>query len=478
MIETILQFGTGRFLRAFADGFVDEAIQAKTYQGKIAMIASTPSGRAQLFNQQQGRYTLWTRGYGSDGLIDSLHTVEAVNRVLSANSQWTDIVDLARSPHLEAVISNTTEIGLSLVDDDLLSSPQSFPGRLCALLYARAESFQYDLSKGLVILPCELIDDNGDLLRNLVHNQANRWNLDKKFLDWLQHSTVFCNTLVDRIVPGLPDQQELASAYEKLGYCDELLTVCEPYRLWAIQGGDDLRERLGFLGHQDGIVLTYDVESYRIRKIRLLNGGHTLSVPIALFAGCETVLEAMNHPAVGSYIESLLRVEIGPIIPVDPNTVPPYIDEVLQRWRNPYIHHRLIDITLQSTTKLRYRVVPTVLDYYHRYPDGPPPQRIALGVAAWLLFMRGRFITDGIIYSMFQGSHYPIHDDHAKQFFDWWPKDDHLIAGFVQEVLSNEDLWGISLNDFTGFTDAVFTHLDAILHHGMEHVLCDTLDLS
>lgn len=478
MTETILQFGTGRFLRAFADGFVDEAIQAKTYQGKIAMIASTPSGRAQLFNQQQGRYTLWTRGYGSDGLINTLHTVEAVSRVLSASSQWTDIVDLARSPHLEAVISNTTEIGLSLVDHDLHSSPQSYPGRLCALLHARGESFQYALSKGLVILPCELIDQNGDLLRNLVVEQANRWNLGEKFLDWLQHSTVFCNTLVDRIVPGLPDQQELESAYETLGYCDELLTVCEPYRLWAIQANDDLRERLGFFKHQDGIVLTPDVEPYRIRKIRLLNGGHTLSVPVALFAGCQTVLDAMKHPTVSQYIESLLRTEIGPILPVDPDTIPPYIDEVLQRWRNPYIHHRLIDITLQSTTKLRYRVVPTVLDYYHRYPAGSPPQRIAVGIAAWLLFMRGDSQSDGIIYTTCHDSSLPIHDDHAEQFLHWWPKKEHLISGFVHEVMSSQDLWGISLDDFPGFTDAVYTRLNQILNHGIQHVLSGTLEPS
>lgn len=478
MTETILQFGTGRFLRAFADCFIDEAIKARTYQGKIAMIASTPSGRAQLFNQQEEKYTLWTRGHGSDGLVDTLHTVDAVSRVLSASSQWNEIVDVAQSPHLEAVISNTTEIGLSLVNNDPQSFPQSFPARLCALLYARAESFQYAHSKGLVILPCELIDDNGDLLCRLILKQASRWKLDEKFIQWLHQSTVFCNTLVDRIVPGLPEAHELEAAFEKLGYTDELLTVCEPYRLWAIQGKDGLRERLGFLRHGDGIVLTSDIESYRIRKIRLLNGGHTLSVPIALLAGCQTVLDAMQHPIVSRYIESLLRTEIGPVLSVDPSTVGPYIDEVLQRWRNPYIYHQLIDITLQSTTKLRYRVVPTVLDYYHAYPDGPAPQRIALGVAAWLLFMRGSSKSDGIIYTTFQGSQHPIRDDHAEQFFDWWPENEHLIPGFVQEVLASRDLWGISLDDYPGFTEAVHTYLHRILNHHVEYVLPDTLKQS
>lgn len=474
MIETILQFGTGRFLRAFADCLIDEARKSGRYDGRIVMVASTPSGRAELLNNQKGRYTLWTRGHKQDELIDEFHSVTSVSRALSASQHWNEVLALAKSPHLETILSNTTEIGLSLQDNDLQSSPQSFPGRLCALLYTRAEFFDYADSSRVTVLPCELIDNNGDLLRNLVMEQAQRWSLGTRFTDWVRHSILFCNTLVDRIVPGLPGRTELEAAYSRLGYKDELLTVCEPYRLWAIQGDETLHEKLGFSKGADGVVIAPEISPYRTRKIRLLNGGHTLSVPLGLLAGCETVLDSMNHPAVSKFIESLLRDEIGPVLPVDPATVPPYINEVLQRWQNPYMHHRLIDITLQTTTKLRHRVVPTLINYYETYPTGPAPRHIALGFAAWLRFMRGISESDGTIYSRFQGKLHPIHDDHAKQFHDWWPAEDRLIPNFVQEVLSSQSLWGISLNNLPGFTGAVQTSLQKILDRGIEAALIGT----
>lgn len=474
MIESILQFGTGRFLRAFADCLIDEARKSGRYDGRIVMVASTPSGRAELLNNQKGRYTLWTRGHKQDELIDEFHSITSVSRVLSASQHWNEVLALAKSPHLETILSNTTEIGLSLQDNDLQSSPQSFPGRLCALLYTRAEFFDYADLSHVTVLPCELIDNNGDLLRNLVMEQAQRWSLGTRFTDWVRHSILFCNTLVDRIVPGLPGRTELEAAYSRLGYKDELLTVCEPYRLWAIQGDETLHEKLGFSKGADGVVIAPEISPYRTRKIRLLNGGHTLSVPVGLLAGCETVLDSMNHPAVSKFIESLLRDEIGPVLPVDPATVPPYIDEVLQRWQNPYMHHRLIDITLQTTTKLRHRVVPTLINYYETYPTGPAPRHIALGFAAWLRFMRGISESDGTIYSRFQGKLHPIHDDHAKQFHDWWPAEDRLIPNFVQEVLSSQSLWGISLNNLPGFTGAVQTSLQKILDRGIEAALIGT----
>ncbi|MXW15738.1 MAG: tagaturonate reductase [Rhodothermaceae bacterium] len=472
--EKILQFGTGRFLRAFADCLIDEARKSRTYDGRIVMVASTPSGRAELLNDQKGRYTLWTRGHWQGELIDEFHSVTSVSRALSASHHWDEVLAVAKSPHLETILSNTTEIGLSLQDNDPQSSPQSFPGRLCALLYTRADFFDYADSSRVTVLPCELIDNNGDLLRDLIIEQAQRWSLEARFTDWVQHSILFCNTLVDRIVPGLPGKTELEVVYSRLGYTDELLTVCEPYRLWAIQGDETLHDKLGFSKGADGVVIAPDISPYRTRKIRLLNGGHTLSVPVGLLAGCETVLDSMTHPAVSKFIESLLRDEIGPVLPVDPATVAPYIDKVLQRWQNPYMHHRLIDITLQTTTKLRHRAVPTLVNYYEMYPAGPAPGHIALGFAAWLRFMRGFSESDGTIYSRFQDTLHPIHDDHAEQFRDWWPVEDRLIPGFVQEVLSDQSLWGISLNDLPRFTGAVQTSLQMILNHGIEAALSGT----
>lgn len=472
--ERILQFGTGRFLRAFADCFIDEAVAAGRYDGLIVMVASTPSGRVELLRKQNKRYSLWTRGGTEDKPIDEFRTVKAVSRVLAASEDWDKVLSVARSADLKVILSNTTEIGLSLQEGDELAFPKSYPGRLCALLFARAEFFDYARSHGVVILPCELIDNNGDLLRSLIIEQARRWKLGTRFLDWVQHANLICNSLVDRIVPGLPGKAELDTAYEHLGYTDELLTVCEPYRIWAIQGDETLRSRLGFAEGADEIVIAPDIAPYRTRKIRLLNGAHTLSVPVGLLAGCQTVLDNMNHPGVSNFIESLLRQEIGPVLPVDPDTVNPYIDEVLQRWRNPYMYHRLIDITLQSTTKLRHRAVPTLLDHYARYPDGPTPKRIALGFAACLRFMRGTSQADGIVQGELKGQLYPIYDDYAARFFDWWPTDDKLIPNFVEDVLSSDDLWGVRLSDLPGFADTVKFHLQTILRHGIESALDGT----
>ncbi len=474
MIEKILQFGTGRFLRAFADCFIDEARKSGDYDGAIVMVASTPSGRVELFNDQNGQYTLWIRGNERRESDNEFHTVSCVSRVLSASHEWDEVFLVALGERLEVILSNTTEIGLSLQENDQQSLPQSFPARLCALLHARAEYFNYAISKGLTILPCELVDNNGDLLHELVQEQARRWRLGTQFNDWLDQSTLFCNTLVDRIVPGLPGKTELENAYAQIGFEDQLLTVCEPYRLWAIQGDQNLNERLRFLKNVEGIVFTPDISPYRTRKIRLLNGGHTLFVPIALLAGCTTVLESMNHPLMSRFIESLLRNEIGPVLRVDPDSVSPYVDEVLQRWRNPFMHHRLMDITLQSTTKLRHRVVPTLIDYYQKYPDGPAPQLIALGFAAWLRFMRGSSTSGGAIYGAMHGEEYPIHDDHAEQFLNWWPSEDQLIPDFVAEVLSDYDLWGISLNDLPKFTEAVLSSLELILQDKITSLLSGT----
>ena len=461
----VLQFGTGRFIRAFADAFIDEANQRGDFSGRVVMIASTSSGRAEQFNKQNGRFTLWARGLVDDKPVDRIETIEAIKRVLSAESQWSDVLELACRPELVALCSNTTEIGLSLVQNDRLDAPISYPARLTALLYCRAQHYEYADDSGIVILPCELVQDNGSLLKSLVMEQSDLWSLSEKFNAWLDHNVTFCNTLVDRIVPGLPDQAELETAYHRIGWRDDLLTVAEPYRLWAIQGDAALAARLGF-AKGGGIVVAPDISPYRLRKIRLLNGGHTLSVPIGLLAGCHTVLDNMQHPLVRAFIENILRKEIGPVLDVDPETVPPYISEVLSRWSNPYMHHRLLDITLQSTTKMRHRVVPTLRDYYRLHGSQRVPHRIALGFAAWLRFMRATRFESGTYYGQMHGEDYAINDSQAERLMQWWPNKDGKYHAFVHDVLACEDLWGCDLTQFSGFSEAVENALNVLLRDG------------
>ncbi len=461
--EKVLQFGTGRFLRAFADFFVDRANRAGLFGGSIVVVQSTGRSAAQALNAQGGCYTLWTRDQGGERFV----VVSAVSRALAANEDWDRVLALARSEDLGLVLSNTTEVGLALhADDDLYGNPpRSFPAKLTAVLYARAQHFNFDPARGLVVLPCELIDNNGSVLRALVETAARRAKLDEAFLPWLARSTAFCNTLVDRIVPGSPPKDEHRIIEQQLGYSDPLLITAEGYRLWAIEGGDALRKRIGFADTDPGIVIAPDITPFRLRKIRLLNGGHTLTVPLGLLAGNRTVLDNVTNPVTAPFIKALLRQEIGPTLDVDPATIGPYIDEVLDRWRNPHLVHRLIDITLQSTTKMRHRVVPTIAACYARL--GTAPRRIALGFASYLLFMRGEIQEGGTIYTAWQGTRHVVRDDEAAFMRDAWqkhPAPEDLAA----YVCSNVRLWGFDLDALPLWTDTVAGCMQRLISGGVE----------
>lgn len=473
--EKVVQFGTGGFLRAFVDYFIDRANRRGLFNGRVVMVQSTGRRRAETLAEQDGLYTVWVRGLEDGQPVERFAVSAAVSRALSAQEAWDDVLACARNPALELVLSNTTEVGLALDDDDALDArpPRSFPAKLTAFLYERARHFDYAPDKGVVVLPCELLENNGDTLRGLVRVLAERWRLDAPFVDWLDAAISFCNTLVDRIVPGTPGPEALAACRDTLGYDDRLLTVAEIYRLWAIEGDADLRRRLAFPEADPGVLVTGDITPYRERKIRLLNGGHTLTVPMGYLLGNGNVLDNMEHPLTGPFIAALLREEIGPSLDVDPATVPPYIDEVLARWRNPFLDHHLIDITLQSTTKMRHRVIPSILACYEKRQAAP--RRIGFGFAGYLLFMRGVEEKDGRIYGRRDGDPYLINDDQAPFFLDAWasvdPGSERSVAAFVERICAHEAFWGVDLTRLPGFCAAVAQDLGAMLRRGVEAVL-------
>ncbi len=464
--EKILQFGTGRFLRAFADFFVDAANRQSEFQGRIVVVQSTGNHRANLINAQDGLYTLWVRGLNDGVPYESQTILSPISRALSAHDKWHDVLACARSRDLEIILSNTTEVGLTFDTEDCPSesAPRSFPGKLTAVLYQRALAFDYSPQAGLAILPCELLTDNGDKLKRVVLRTARHWQLGEAFINWVEQANTFCNTLVDRIVPGLPPDQERAAFENRAGYRDELLTVAEDYRLWAIEGDETLRRHLAFASCDPGIVVVPHIAPYRTRKIRLLNGGHTLSVPVGILAGNTTVLDNMTHPLTASYIEGLLRDEIGPTLDVDPDTVPPYIDDVLRRWRNPYLVHNLIDITLHGTRKMRVRAIPSLVSFHSS--TGRIPQRIALGFAAHLLFMRGVSQDGDQIYGKLRGVPYPINDTKAEYFMECWAAAP-TIRALVERICGDEELWGLNLRDLSRFARTVADFLHTMLHEGM-----------
>jgi tagaturonate reductase len=471
--ERAVQFGTGAFLRGFVDFFLDQANRRGSFGGRVVMVGSTGSGRDGAVTEQDGLYTLATRGVSAGALVEERRVIASVSRALSARDAWPEVLACARDPLLEVVFSNTTEVGIQLDEGDgpELNPPRSFPGKLTRFLVERARAFGYDPSAGVVVVPCELIDDNGDRLRAVVLALAERWGLEAGFTRWLAEGVVFCNTLVDRIVPGTPGGGDGERLREELGYDDALLTVCEPYRLFAIQADDAVRARLRFADADPGIVVTGDVAPFRERKVRLLNGAHTISVPTALLCGCRTVREAVEEPAVGRFLKRVLLEELVPSVQAP--QAERFAREVLDRFANPFIQHELFDITLHATAKMRVRVVPSLLRHVER--TGRVPQGMALGFAGHLLFLRGE------LQEQRRAAGLPVPIDQAgERITELWRAPGKAepagIASLARVACADTSLWGTDLAAVPGFADAVASWLARASADGMPAALTRFLD--
>ncbi len=460
--ETAVQFGTGAFLRGFVDHFVDAANRRGAFNGRIVAVGSTGSGRDRAFTDQDGLYTLVARGLSQGAAREEVRVVGSVSRALSAATEWDAVLKVARAPQLRVVFSNTTEVGIALDEGDRfdLAPPRSFPGKLTRFLYERARAFDFAAERGVVVVPCELIEDNGDRLREIVLALADRWELGADFRGWIERAVPFCNTLVDRIVPGAPSDEDAAALRASLGYRDELLTACELYRLFVIEGDDALRARLGFADADPGVVVTADVRPYRERKVRLLNGAHTITVSLALLAGCETVRDAMTHELVGPFVRRVMLDEIAPTL--QDREADAFALAVLDRFANPYIRHALFDITLQATMKMRVRVVPTIARSVAR--TGRAPALLSLGLAAFLLFARGdlqeRRCTAGLAVPA---------DEQGERLRALWAT--HAPDAVADAALSDATLWGTDLTQVPGLRDAVRDALARLLSDGVERTL-------
>lgn len=461
--ERAVQFGTGAFLRGFVEFFVDEANRRGTFGGRIVAVGSTGSGRDEVLTRQDGLYTLATQGIADGEARRDYRVVASLSRALSAAHEWDAVLACARNPWLELVFSNTTEVGIVLDEQDTpdAAPPRSFPGKLTRFLHERARTFAFSRDKGVVVLPCELVEGNGDRLRDIVLALAARWGLGRPFARWIEQAVPFCNTLVDRIVPGAPAPDDREAIFESLGYRDELLTTCESYRLFAIEGDAVLRARLGFADADEGIVVTPDVSPYRERKVRLLNGAHTVMVPAAILAGCETVREAVTHDLVGRFLR---RAQLEEILPtVEAPGAEAFARDVLDRFANPYILHALFDITLQGTMKFRVRVVPSMVRYAELF--GRVPQALAFGFATYLIFMRGE-AQDA---RRRAGLPVPADDQGGRVRALWDSLDDDsapALAGLVTTAAADTSLWGTDLTRIPGFSEAVTDHLVRVQRDG------------
>lgn len=464
--EKVLQFGTGILLRGLPDYFIDKANRMGIFNGRIVVIKTTNRGDASDFEKQDGLYTLCIRGVQDGQKIEENIINSSISRVLNASHEWEQILKCAHNQSLQVIISNTTEVGIKLVNEDIRRyAPVSYPGKLLAFLFERFRAFGGSAKSGFVIVPTELIPENGKKLESIVLELAHLNGLPGDFIEWLEHSNYFCNSLVDRIVTGMPDEEIKNEIEKELGYADQLLTVCEVYRLWAIEGNEHIRKVLSFAEADGGVIIAPDIDLYRELKLRLLNGTHTLSCGIAFLAGIETVKQGMDDAMIEKYIADVMQLEIGPSIPyeIEKQTLQAFIAKVLDRFRNPHINHFWKSITLNYTQKMKMRCIPLLLNYYKN--NNSVPELFALGFAAYIYFMKAVKKSGNEFFGDFRGVPYIIQDEVAEKFYKLWQNlsPDKL----VKEVLKEQTFWGEDLSILPGFMQSVTDKLNSIINNGM-----------
>lgn len=467
--EKVLQFGTGVLLRGLPDYFIDKANRQGIFNGRVVVVKST-SGTIDKFDTQNSLYTICVRGIENGKPVHANIISSAISRVISADEDWNAILEIVKSTDLKLIVSNTTEIGIQLVNENINQNPPlSFPAKILAVLHERFKTLS-GKDSGLVIIATELIPDNGKKLGSIVLELAKFNNLSEDFILWLQNENTFCNSLVDRIVPGLPDPKTLTALENELGYTDQLLTMCEPYRLWAIEGGDKVASILEFAKIDEGVVVAEDIEIYRELKVRLLNGTHTLTSGIACLSGIDTVKNAMTNEQIKEYIDKVMSMEIAPAIPcqVTEAQTTAFAATVKDRFANPSIDHLWLNITFQYTMKMKIRILPLLINHYKLFNN--IPEYIAFGFAAYLTFLKIDRKEEGKFYGTYQGNSYQITDDSAEYFHN---KSELDGAIYVKTILSDVDFWKTDFNLLEGFIGAVINSYDAIASDGISDALAE-----
>jgi tagaturonate reductase len=468
--EKVLQFGTGVLLRGLPDYFIDKANRQGIFNGRIVIVKSTSKGDSTAFDKQDGLYTQCVRGIEGGKQVEENIINSSVSRVLSSSTEWEQILECAHNRNMQIIISNTTEVGIQLVNDDIRRHPPvSFPGKLLAFLYERFRAFEGSAKSGMVIIPTELITDNGKKLESIVLELAHLNGLEDEFISWLEEHNCFCNSLVDRIVPGMPDEERMAELRNELGYTDNLLITSEAYKLWAIEGNENIKKILSFAEVDKGVIIEPCIDRYRELKLRLLNGTHTLSCGLAFLAGCDTVKDAMDDAKVSAFIQELMLSELAPAIPynIDRNEAAAFGASVLDRFRNPDIRHRWINITVQYSSKMKMRCLPLLMKHYSMHDT--VPELFALGFAAYLAFLRPVAEEGNNYYGEKNGVRYLVNDDMAEVFYKRWSELN--ASGVVEEVLRDNAFWGEDLHMLPGFAEAVTENLNLILDSGMNEAI-------
>jgi tagaturonate reductase len=453
----IVQFGEGNFLRAFVGYAFQELNKVTDFNAGIAVVQPIDKGLVNMLNDQDGLYTLFMKGVKKGKEIQNIELISNIVKAVDPYADFNDYLSLAKEASLEFIISNTTEAGIAYVGSDTptMQPPTSFPAKLTVLLYERFKYFNGDDSKGLTIIPCELINHNAETLKDIILKYIADWNLGYDFKKWVLESNAFHSTLVDRIVPGYP-KDEIETYNSQLDYQDNLIVAAEAFFLWVIEGGVDLKAKLPFDKTDLDVKIVDDMQPYRTRKVRILNGAHTAMVPFSILYGNKTVKQSVDNAFTGELINKAVFNEIIDTLDMDKAELNSFADEVFDRFRNPFIIHNLSSIALNSVSKFTVRVLPSLLGYVKIHEK--LPTNLTFAFAALIRFYKGSW----------KGESLPVqdNDDIVATFAKIWESNDYLQV--AKNVLSISDYWGEDLTKVDNLTEAVALALQEIDAHGIE----------
>lgn len=461
--ERVLQFGEGNFLRAFVDYFIDLMNEKAAFNSKVAICQPIEHGLADMINDQEGLYTLFLRGQENGQKVSRKRVISCISRCLDPYKEFDEFLSCAHNPELRFIVSNTTEAGIAYDPSCKLTDKpcSSFPGKLTQFLYER---FNNKLP-GFIILSCELIDRNGDELLKCVNKYIDQWELSDEFRSFVNDDNIFCSTLVDRIVPGYP-RAEADSICEELGYKDNILDTAEVFGTWVIEGTQKIKEEFPVDAAGLPILVVDNVDPYKKRKVRILNGAHTSMIMGAYLAGQNIVRDCMKDDVIRGYMNKALYDEIIPVLTdLDKKDLEDFAAAVSDRFANPFIDHELLSISLNSASKWKARVMYTVLEYYEQRME--LPKVLTFSFAAFLAFYhKGYEKRDGALVAERDGKEYLIKDDE-------WVLDAFLVLKdanndtLARKIIENEKMWGDELRKLPGFEEAVIRDLALIDEKGM-----------
>lgn len=474
--ERVLQFGEGNFLRCFVDWQLDILNEKQQLDAGVVVVRPIASDFPPSLNTQDGLYTTIVRGYDEQGVVQEYkRVITSVCREIAIYQEHQAFLETAGNPDIRYIVSNTTEAGIVFVPGDALSDtpPSSYPAKLTQWLYERFMYFHGAVDKGLYIIPCELIDYNGETLKSIVLDYCRVWELPEDFKDWLEQANYFCSTLVDRIVTGYP-KDEIDKLQEDLGYQDAFITTGEYFHLFVIQGPQQLKDELKLEGSNLHIQMVEDLKPYKVRKVGILNGAHTSLVPVGFLAGIDLVKDAVEDAQLCRFLDELIQKEIIPNLGLPIDYAQEFASSVIDRFKNPFIKHQLHAIALNSMTKFKTRVLPQMLTYIKT--QGTIPTHMAFSLAALLCYYRGvRQISndaDVLITQRFQLQDNP---EFLDLFRNLWKEDEPLthehIVQVAHTILSLESHWGVNLAELPELERTIITFMDAILFKGVRMAL-------